>query len=76
MHRSIIPAALAALVAVAPAARGAEEPLWTEGPSKAALPANAPINMQSFVKLARTLGPAVVNVVAIQTGDIGDGVIH
>jgi serine protease Do len=47
----------------------AEEPLWTEGPSRAALPANAPINIQSFIKLARTLGPAVVNVVAIQSAD-------
>src|SRR5437773_1154886 len=46
-----------------------EEPLWSEGASKAALPKNAPINMQSFVKLAGTLGPAVVNVVAIQTAD-------
>ena len=72
MHRVIIPAALAALVAVAPAVGRGEEALWSEGPSKAALPANSPISMQSFVKLARTLGPAVVNIVAIQTGDIGD----
>ena len=50
----------------------AEGPLWSEGTSKAALPANAPINMQSFVKLARTLGPAVVNVVSIQTGEPAD----
>ncbi|MDB4969132.1 MAG: protease Do [Myxococcales bacterium] len=47
----------------------ADEPLWSEGASKAALPKNGPINMQSFVKLAGTLGPAVVNVVAIQTAD-------
>jgi len=72
MHRVIILAALAALVAVAPAVGRGEEALWSEGPSKAALPANSPISMQSFVKLARTLGPAVVNIVAIQTGDIGD----
>jgi serine protease Do len=72
MHRSIVPGALAALLVLGPAVARGEEPLWSEGSSKAALPANAPINMQSFVKLARTLGPAVVNVVAIQTGDIGD----
>jgi serine protease Do len=48
---------------------GAENKLWNEGPSRGALPSNAPINIQSFTKLARTLGPAVVNVVAIQGGD-------
>jgi serine protease Do len=47
----------------------AEEPLWTEGPSRAALKADAPINIQSFIKLARTMGPAVVNVVAITSSD-------
>jgi serine protease Do len=54
-----------------PRARGAavDEPLWSEGPAKGALPPTAPINMQSFIRLARTLGPAVVNVVAIQTGE-------
>jgi serine protease Do len=62
---------LLAAVAVA-APKSGEEPLWTEGPVKGALAPNAPINMQSFVKLARTLGPAVVNVVAIQTGDGSD----
>src|SRR5438270_13397299 len=52
-------------------ARGAttEEPLWSEGAARAALPPAAPINMQSFIRLARTLGPAVVNVVAIQSGE-------
>ena len=68
----MIPWVLAALVTLMPWAARGEEPLWTEGPSRSALPANAPINMQSFVRLARTLGPAVVNVVAIQNGDIGD----
>jgi serine protease Do len=43
----------------------AEQPLFTEGAHPAGLPANAPINLQSFVKLARALGPAVVNVVAL-----------
>ncbi|HZS41303.1 MAG TPA: Do family serine endopeptidase [Polyangia bacterium] len=54
---------------IALGAARAEEPLWTEGSSRGGLPANAPINMQSFVKLARTLGPSVVNVVALQNGD-------
>src|SRR6185312_5974760 len=67
----VVAGALAALILFVPAAR-AEEPLWTEGPSRGALPPNAPINMQAFVRLARTLGPAIVNIVAIQTGDIGD----
>src|SRR6478672_10693121 len=61
-----------AVLLAASAGYAAEEPLWTEGPSKAALAPNAPINMQAFVRLARTLGPAIVNIVAIQTGDIGD----
>src|SRR4051812_23606228 len=74
MHRSIIPGALTLILLAdpsfaAPAAAKADEPLWSEGASKAALPKNAPINMQAFVKLAGTLGPAVVNVVAIQTAD-------
>jgi S1-C subfamily serine protease len=74
MHRSIIPGALTLILLAgpsfaAPTAGKAEEPLWSEGASKAALPKNAPINMQAFVKLAGTLGPAVVNVVAIQTAD-------
>ena len=43
----------------------AEEPLWTDGKTSAA-PATT---MQSFVKLARSLGPAVVNVVAMQSGE-------
>jgi serine protease Do len=68
MHASILPVALAALGTFAVPIH-AEEPLWTEGTSKAAIAANAPINMQSFVKLARTLGPAIVNVVAIQNGE-------
>jgi serine protease Do len=63
--RAPILIAAAALSAVAAAA----EPLWNEAPAKGGLPANAPINIQSFVKLARTLGPAVVNVVAIQTDE-------
>jgi serine protease Do len=66
----VVLCAAGAAAAAAPAR--AEEPLWTEGPSKAALPQNAAINMQWFVRLARTLGPAIVNVVAIQNGDIGD----
>ncbi len=58
------------LAVIAPqGASAAEEPLWTEGATKAGLPKNAPINIQSFIKLAHTLGPAVVNVVALQTGE-------
>ncbi|HEX4458803.1 MAG TPA: Do family serine endopeptidase [Polyangia bacterium] len=53
-----------ALLVAAPVA-AAEEPLWTEGSAKSV--ANAPINLQAFVRLARTLGPAVVNVIAIST---------
>ncbi len=49
------------------AAASAEETLWSEGGK--GLPKNAPINIQSFIKLAHTLGPAVVNVVALQTGE-------
>jgi len=47
----------------------AEEPLWTEGVSRAALKPDAPINIQSFIKLSRTLGPAVVNIIAITSTD-------
>ena len=63
----------ALFLASAPAvALGADEPLWTEGTGKGGLAANAPINMQSFVKLASRLGPAVVNVVGIQNGDASE----
>jgi serine protease Do len=75
MHRSIFRGLLGALtlvVAAAPLATHAEEQLWTDGSGKGGLAANAPINMQSFIKLARTLGPAVVNVVGIQTPDGSD----
>jgi serine protease Do len=72
MHRSIVPGAVVLAIAAAAVPSRAEEPLWSEGPSKGALAPNAPINMQSFIKLARTLGPAVVNVVAIQTTEGGD----
>jgi serine protease Do len=61
--------AVAVLLAPGVVRAAAEEPLWSEGPSRGALAANAPINMQSFIRLARTLGPAVVNVVAIQSGE-------
>jgi len=49
----------------------AEEPLWTEG-TRGATP---PLGLQSFVKLARTLGPAVVNIVALSNigGDAPEG---
>ena len=62
--RMFRPLMLALLIA-APVA--AEEPLWTEGSAKST--ANAPINLQAFVRLARTLGPAVVNVIAISSPD-------
>ncbi len=42
------------------------EPLWTEG---AHGHHDSAMSMQSFIKLARTLGPAVVNVVAIQAAE-------
>ena len=51
------------------AASAAEAPLFTEGPHTGGLAPNAPINLSSFVKLARALSPAVVNVVAMSTGD-------
>jgi serine protease Do len=57
---------LTALVCATPAF--ADPPLFTEG-GHGGLPANAPINMQSFVKLARGLSPAVVNVVALAPPD-------
>ena len=41
----------------------AAEPLWSESVRGHH---DATMNMQSFIKLARTLGPAVVNVIAIQ----------
>lgn len=68
MLRTIVTATLLLAGAVAVANPAREDALWTEGPVKGALAPNAPINIQSFVKLARTLGPAIVNVVAIQTG--------
>jgi serine protease Do len=51
-------------------ALAAEAPLFTEG-AHTPPPANAPINLQAFVKLARSLGPAVVNVVALANGEEG-----
>jgi serine protease Do len=44
----------------------AHEQLWTDGSGKAA---PATVNLPAFVKLARALGPAVVNIVAIQAGE-------
>jgi serine protease Do len=43
------------------------ETLWTDGMGKAG-PAGT-VNLPAFVKLARALGPAVVNIVAIQAGE-------
>jgi serine protease Do len=57
------------LALVCGTAFAAEAPLYTEGAHAGGLPANAPINLQSFVKLARALGPAVVNVVALAGAD-------
>jgi serine protease Do len=56
------------LALVCGTAFAAETPLFSEGHG-VGLPANAPINLQSFVKLARSLSPAVVNVVALSSGD-------
>ena len=44
-----------------------ETRLWTEGTGRA--PAGGAVNMQAFSKLARALGPAVVNIVAVQSGE-------
>lgn len=44
------------------------ERLWTELPARGGHRAEAPLDLHSFVRLARTLGPAVVNVIAIQNG--------
>jgi len=45
------------------AAPGAEEPLWTTlPPGPAGLPQDAPLDMSSFARLAKTLKPTVVNV--------------
>jgi serine protease Do len=41
--------------------------LWTEGHSGGISP-TAPFSLQSFVKLSRTLGPAVVNISTLQGG--------
>jgi serine protease Do len=67
----VVTVALLVAPVPSPSARAAttEEPLWSEGPTRGALSPTAPINMQSFIRLARTLGPAVVNVVAIQSGE-------
>jgi serine protease Do len=58
---------LIVLLGASPGLAWAEEPLWSEGASRAALRADAPINMQSFIRLARTLGPAVVNIIAMSS---------
>jgi serine protease Do len=53
---------------VATVAVAAEEPLWIEGPAKGVV--GTPVNnLQAFVRLARSFGPAVVNVVAISSPD-------
>jgi serine protease Do len=57
-------------LALAAAPVVAEEPLWTDGTARAAAPAL--VNLQAFVRLARSLGPAVVNVVAIQSPESAD----
>lgn len=61
-----------AAVALLPALFGdpvaaAEAPLWTVG-TTGSRSADAPIGLQSFIKLARTLGPAVVNIITVQSG--------
>src|SRR5438067_6007660 len=58
-----------ALAVACGTALAVEAPLYTEGPHAGALPPNSAINLQSFVKLARSLGPAVVNVVALAGSD-------
>jgi serine protease Do len=45
----------------------APEPLWTDGSGKAG--PTGTVNLPAFVKLARSLGPAVVNIVAVQNGE-------
>jgi serine protease Do len=64
--------ALACVLVLLPALAGAADPhaaheqLWTDGTGKAG---PATVNLPAFVKLARSLGPAVVNIVAIQAGE-------
>ena len=65
-----LPLAFALVLTVAHAAEG---PLFTEGAAKGGLPANAPINLSSFVKLARSLSPAVVNVISLSSGEAEPG---
>jgi serine protease Do len=43
------------------------DPLWTDGTGRAG--PTGTVNLPGFVKLARSLGPAVVNIVAIQSGE-------
>src|SRR5438270_431783 len=74
------PLALLATLAAAPTLAFADEPttaepraivppkLWTDG-GRGGIAANSPVTMQSFVKLARSLGPAVVNISTVQGGD-------
>ena len=45
----------------------ASDGLWTDGSGKAG--PTGTVNLPAFVKLARALGPAVVNIVAIQGGE-------
>src|SRR5207244_3448033 len=47
--------------------------LWSDG-GRGGIPPSTPVTMQSFVKLARTLGPAVVNVSTVTvSSDSGGG---
>ncbi len=61
--------ALALVLLVPCSALAAETPLFTEGARGGPPAASTPINLSSFVKLARSLSPSVVNIVAITTGD-------
>ncbi len=65
---SVVSSVVGGLAIAAPAAAlRSSEKLWTDSATK--VPTAGAPNMQAFVKLARSLGPAVVNIVAIQTGD-------
>ncbi len=68
VRTSLVSAVSAGLLAAAPAlAAPTEGRLWTDSTAKA--PTGGAANMQAFVKLARALGPAVVNIVAVQNGE-------
>jgi serine protease Do len=61
------------LASAAPAAKAGDEPLWTEGTGRGPAVASPSTALQSFVKLAKSLGPTVVHIIAISQGEPGGG---